>query len=705
MSEDGASVGEFLVVSALADQPGLRLRDRIDAVQYELYTSDAPALRPGGESAFSYPVDTTVRFETAELGFPSAVAVFLRDAATGEPADGDHPGAFEIEVTSAPLKLYARVADTTVAVREEETRTLVRFGDRTEVVLGARSHHQKPAGTITVPPNPAGVMDAVSAFGAALQTRSPDRAYPTLRGHPPRVERGDTLDVPSELQGPSRERVEIGVPASYGAVFSVASLAYYLDAAVVPADRGYVDAAGVRVDLGESPRAISRVANDFLEHCFTLDSVVRGAGLYDLEYAYAAEVRERTDRDLDFDALYGMSLPERTAAYAETGFEDRVLTGCFSWYVTADVEPAAEYVVYVPHVVADLAKVRSPPAREGSDPDVAEDVVDFYRDGGATDRYWRSAGDGGPSDDEFHVLAPYDVGSTAHVWAMGDGHPVGASRPTVASYERAFDRTVPTDPTIDITIVCNDPEMAAETEGLYGFHDLLTFDIDLHFDLSVAELREVVRGDVDFLHYVGHVADVGMECSDGHLDLTTLDAVSTEAFLLNGCSSYDQGMALVDAGAIGGVVTMQDVPNRGAIRTGRALARLLDYGFNLHGALGVIRDYLRTMENYGIVGNGQFALSQANGVPAVVVLRSRPDEGVFDVRTVAYPTRQFGLGATIIPYWSSEAYPGCGVLDEDLRTLDELDELVGRSRVPLVVDGSLAWAAEVSRESLAERLD
>ncbi len=63
------------------------------------------------------------------------------------------------------------------------------------------------------------------------------------------------------------------------------------------------------------------------------------------------------------------------------------------------------------------------------------------------------------------------------------------------------------------------------------------------------------------------------------LDTRELDTVGIEGFFLNACQSYDQGMALIDAGAVGGVVALNDVINSGAVRVGRTMIRLLNRSF------------------------------------------------------------------------------------------------------------------------------
>jgi len=85
-------------------------------------------------------------------------------------------------------------------------------------------------------------------------------------------------------------------------------------------------------------------------------------------------------------------------------------------------------------------------------------------------------------------------------------------------------------------------------EEFYGARDLFEFDISVYYELTGAELREVLHSDADFLHYIGHVDEDGFQCADGMFDARTMETVEVDAFLLNACQSYKQGQALVDRG-------------------------------------------------------------------------------------------------------------------------------------------------------------
>lgn len=97
---------------------------------------------------------------------------------------------------------------------------------------GALAPH--PAATVTVPETIEGVMRVVSVLGSALKTRCPGRSFPTLRGHPPLLELGETVDIPESIAVPDTG-VTLELPAACEYVYPASSLAYYLGADLQPA--------------------------------------------------------------------------------------------------------------------------------------------------------------------------------------------------------------------------------------------------------------------------------------------------------------------------------------------------------------------------------------------------------------------------------------------------------------------------------------
>lgn len=680
---------------------GLRVVDTIEEVEYVVEAGPVDP-EPAATDPFPAPVDDTVRVRTGRLYLPNVVDYHLRDAdgtdrqlVVGE--EQSVTGTTFVEATNTPMKLYLRLdGPATVVAAERGTR--IRFAEESTVLVGARSLHQQPAGTVTVPETPAGVARGLSLFSSALKTTSPERSFPTLRGHPPLLEFGEAFDADG-LERPTTG-VEIHVPDEYGSVFTVAPLSYYLGATVrVGAETPRIVVAGETFLLtGELREAVA----DTLRHCFLLDCVTRTEGLYPVPLHERQVLADRTA--IAPGRWYDMPLDRRTAAYLSVPRD--TTDDLLDWHLTADVEPRARNAEILPYLVDDLAAVRSPTplSSRRNSPAEPDELDEFFRtDESAESVRSRTTQNADPVDES--VVSPVDAETYGHVW-VGEEFPMGASKPTVEAYHRRLDREPADDSTTTVTLVCNDDEMLAEVdEDLYGFFDMLRFEVRSHHDLTTARLREVLREDTSFLHYVGHVEPEGMQCADGYLDLETLSETGVDAFLLNGCTSYTQGQALVDAGAFGGVVTLTSVSNTKATKTGRHLAHLLDVGFDFHGALDVVRRIRISRQNYVVVGDGRVTISQSDsGTPFLLTCSDRgPDRAT--VTFHEYPTATFDVGSMTHPYLEdgSTQYLPVGEMARFTVSYDVLEEEFGDERIPLVVDGELRWTNSTDLSTLRDR--
>jgi hypothetical protein len=184
----------------------------------------------------------------------------------------------------------------------------------------------------------------------------------------------------------------------------------------------------------------------------------------------------------------------------------------------------------------------------------------------------------------------------------------------------------------------------------YGTRDLFDFDVELHSDLTRAELRALFESDTDFLHYIGHVDKRGLQASDGYLDAHTVGDVGTTAFILNGCRSFKQGQALVNSGAVAGIVTLEEVHNSLATQIGTNIARLLNRGWPLDAAVELVKDDALVGRHYIVVGDGAVELTKANsGVPMMSIIEDIKENGVFNIKIKTCTTRTHHLGTIYTP--------------------------------------------------------
>jgi hypothetical protein len=325
----------------------------------------------------------------------------------------------------------------------------------------------------------------------------------------------------------------------------------------------------------------------------------------------------------------------------------------------------------------------------------------------ATSEFFRAGGSGSvrstATDAGRAYVQPETTESLEQAW-VGDGTPLGASKTTIQAFRNRLTRSPAAD-SIDITVVCNDDAMADErdvVDGVYGTRDELPFEVAVSYDLTVDELRETLTAEGEFFHYIGHIDASGFACADGRLDASSLDEVGPDAFLLNACQSYEQGIALVDAGAIGGIVTLSDVVNSGAVEMGESLARLLNRGFPLGSALDVASDDTAIGSQYVVVGDGSLAIAQPeSGVPSVCAVRAVGGDR-FELEYRVFPTTARGMGTLVIPHLESVRthYLSSGTVDTFELSRDELARFLSLGEVPVVVENELRWSGELDVASL-----
>jgi hypothetical protein len=678
----GRAATDRVSVRPMDDGCGLRIDDRIERRRCEIRTRGTVDPELADTDAFRSPVDTAVTVTTDGLTFDEVSRGFVHGP--DGPADVEYfqttsfgPGEYVLEL-SGPVKLYATVRGP-MEVDAQVAELEIDFERPQTVRIGARSYHERPAATVTTTDDPADVMAAVSTFGSALKTTSSERSYPTLRGHPPSIERGEELSVPAGLTPPA-ETVRIEVPERLRDVLVVAPLAYYLGAPVRPGPepRLVVDGRGYGLDGAAGfETAVERI----LKRTFFLDCLVRTAGPRTVPL-YERRVTEDA-LNVSVSDLYGRPNAERLAAYMDVPYE-AVAEYVPTWKLSARVEPEGQSLEVLPFLVNDLSVIRSPstPSAEGS---TASPLEKRNRDSD-------SNGTGGPADDS--PVEPERADSLEQAW-VGDGAPMGASKAVPAAFRNRLDRDRRDGP-IEIVVVCNDDEMLEErnvVEQVYGSREELPMDVAVYEGLSTQRLRLLLESDVDFFHYIGHVDDEGLECPDGKVDAATLDDVSLDIFFLNACRSYQQGRHLIENGAIGGVVTLDDVINSGAIRIGKTLAKLLNYGFPLRSGLNIARDRSIVGSHYLVIGDGNADIAQVEpGVALLAEVDATPDG--YDLTVSTYPTSEGGMGTQFRPAIPGvdEVYLCPGTLPTFEVTADVVREYLSTSVFPILLDGEFTWS-------------
>jgi len=639
--------------AATDDSTGVRIEDRIEQRKFVIRTDRPVTPADADPESFRVPVTHACQFETSGLYIDRLDGFNIRDD-EGNFVAGiqSHErrtfgaGRYVLDL-NGPMKVYCRI-EGPMEVRTGANYLELAFDGPTRTVLGMRSYHEQPAGTITVPDDPRDVMTAVTHLSSALKTTSCERSYPTLRGHPPLFERGDALDIPDGME-PPETGVRLVVPPTYRHVYAVSSLAFYLGADVVPGDVPRIQtSSGFERELASERWFEDEVART-LKQVFFLDCVVRTEGLYEIDL----HERSRVEPYLPFDvaSMYGRPPAEQVAAYLQIPYEV-IAEYVPKWCLTAHVPSDPTGIRSLPFVAYDLGVVREPRGTRLSRPRVQSAsytrAVTAESDAPQSTPLLRS---GGEAEESVLLVEPETTDeSIEHAW-FGDHVPRGATKATVDAFENRLRHDTRSNE-ISIAAVCNDERMIAEHDSLdsvYGNREGLPYETSFFTDLEMTELEAVLSGDHDFLHFIGHATPDGLRCPDGELDINDLESVGIDVFLLNACRSVHQALALTERGATGGVGTLSDVVNEQAVEIGRAMAHLLNLGFPLRAAVELIRDHTTTGDQYIVVGDGGADIAQSEGGTPLLCKVEEASENEYNLSIRAYPTREYQIGTYVMP--------------------------------------------------------
>ena len=680
------------------DPPGIEIVDRIERLRYRLRTGRAVSPTPIDTEPFYFPVERAVAVTADEFVLPKVVTVCVRNAAGEMVSEIGHldeeslpEGDYVLEL-GAQIKTYVEI-EGPLEISATLLETRIEFEDSRTVRIGVLSWHDRPAATVTTTEDPRDMMAAVSTFGSALKTTSPERSFPSLRGHPPAVRLGDSLEIPDPIEAPETG-ISLELPPTHEAVYTAAPLAYYLGAELVPgAEPKLVTDTGFEHDLS-TPKGFETNVERTLKRLFVLDCITRTEGLYEIDLRARRDLERYVD--LEWERLYEMSISERVPAYFDVPY---ALLGDVipEWRLTVHVEPIAGTVEQLPFVVDDLAVVRMADGA-GSEQTHRKTAGGLTRNGVLT----RSAGETTEVGEASYVQ-PQSSSSLEQAW-IGDRIPIGASKLTMAAFENRLDREA-TEGAVGITIVLNDDRMSEERELVdraYGDRENLPFDVRIRSDLTVEALREELESDRSFLHYIGHTESDGFRCADGKLDAATIEGTGIDAFLLNACNSYRQGLELIESGAISGIVTLNEIVNDGAVRIGEAIARLLNAGFPLRAALGIAREQSVLGGQYIVVGDGGMTVTQAvSRTPNCLDITPTGDG--FDVEITTYPTDDAGLGSVYKPHISGngEHFLSSGQIGTFRVDREELVRFLELENVPVRYGDELHWSRSLASGELA----
>lgn len=484
--------------------------------------------------------------------------------------------AYRVTFQRESLILYARFEAAVSMTKRPDDTWLLDFPHPTPVSFAVRDTSDRPRGVVTAASTPEGVAEALSTLSAGLRTTTPDRSFPSLRHHPPRIELGDSTAVPGSV----RERVpetgiELCVPGRIGALLSVAPLAHYLCASVtVGHDRPVLRAPAVGLEHTLPPApGLSTAASELLERVFWLDCLARNGGPHGVDLVDVEQARE-AGLDPDLDALYDASPAERLRRYLELDF-GAVADVFPRWQTAAVVEPAIENVTAVPRLAFELAKIYTPESGAVSD---------------------RSVGDGSVPPTEPPSTGPGGARVGCRVTPELSPDPLATTPDALQRFERDDDGG-------PVRVVVIDAPGDAAVDSLVDRAELA--DAGVRIERHSAPTRSAVRAALAeppaVLYHTAAGPTPGIECDDGPLEAAELPTPLADIAVLDTPDSVSVARELVGGNkAAAAVARCRD---RGEGRVGVDPVRWLLQRVRVGDALWLSRRYGETGTAATVVGD------------------------------------------------------------------------------------------------------
>ncbi|MFP8889530.1 hypothetical protein ACLI4U_07130 [Natrialbaceae archaeon A-CW2] len=399
----------------------------------------------------------------------------------------------------------------------------ITFPHPTVVTIAGQSTVNAPSHSVTVPRTPAGVAEAISVFAAPFTATDPQRTSLLRRGHPPRIEYGDSVSIPDAVAASvSDTGIVLEVPPTLEALFPAATLATYLGARVetveretpmlkIPArDRYWTFSPGER---------FSDEAAAMLRRVFFLDVAVRWQERSDTDWV---ETDAFAMLDIEPETCLEAPMATRVDRYLSADFE-RVSPLFPRWHAWVYAEPTYEHAAVLPHLVSTFTQVL--PVTGNGTPTVGEHRASSH-----------------PGSD-----TPEDP----HVGWLGRTRPAG-----VRGYEltpaalRHRQRYLDEGEAIDVALVVGpdaDIDRFRAARAAYRVNPP-PIRCTVYRKPSRRDLRAIIEDGADWCHVIGNCEE-GLPTADGPLQVEVLDESGIQAALLEGRVETSVARELLEAGS------------------------------------------------------------------------------------------------------------------------------------------------------------
>lgn len=591
--------------------------------------------------------------------------------------------------TSAKIPTYIR-SDSEVKIIAGSLSEGMRicFPAGKPISFGFRTIDKASRELISVPPTTEGFSSVLSHFGSLHKVESPDRSFPSMRPDLPRIALDSNLGRAGTLSNPGDNPIQFSIPDSLEYLFPIAPLSYYVGAEISLVDQSIpsLETEEKTLEFSTQPEFNSEVSN-LLYRIFYLDCLVREVG------DNAVGLREfdlLTQFQLDFEDVFHMPIEERIFEYLNLPF-DSITTHLPDWPLAMHIDPTNENILLLPYVLERLSLVFTPVPVRVSKQGIIERSLDRT--------YRTSSAENSKSTPCFKVNQS-EVPIAVNGW-VADGSPLNAFKcPTVAienSHSFAEHSSMP----IKVAIILNEPSMEPEfLKVIQTYRDRaksLSISVNIFESLDYAEMIELFQSPYDFVHYIGHCNQAGLRCSDGFVSAESVQGSRVRTFFLNACGSVKEGLKLIKSGSVVGGVTTADVIDDQAMKVGHNFAKFVINGFSFERALYYSRNSSIMNQNYAIVGDGTFSLSQGNTTLPSVIDASRTSENQYHIRLLAIP---FKLNGGFHQTWVDKTPSLMGNHDGILISETEFNDLLNAVDSPILFENGIFWPEEFLEEKI-----
>ncbi|CAJ35745.1 hypothetical protein [Methanocella arvoryzae] len=464
--------------------------------------------------------------------------------------------------------------------------------------------------------------------------RRPLRAYPEKGAAPAAAQRCCSSDVTFYL------------PHDLQYLYAAAPLACYAGADIKTGRSPAISLSGELLPLSGDPYQFARQACGMLRFAFHADCAAR----YEFTTGRPlAGIDVTAETCLQPKDLLSMSLADRLLAYFRDGIREDHLQS--PWHTATYLDPVPSSIAYIPSLLQSLTAIFSPAGRWVTEREVV--LLEVRQFLGRCQRTEETG-----TGRRGHVIMPVLENAFVHQW-ISDGYPIDAIkqiRTPMLSQSASFRiGQVPR-----IAIICNEDTMIRETVAMRDtLEDLAS--IALMRNVTCDDIPCILEEGYDIVQFIGHCDHRGFKCQDGYADLSIVEYNRTPVFFFNSCSSYLQGMKLLEKGSICGISTLYKVTDEVAMDISLNFYRLLARGYPVLVAYLGAKECSVIGKEYLLMGDGQVSLFNAGmHMPLYKLVRSGSR---FDLSCLV---SSFEKGLVHCAESGSQGLPDTGILLRDI---------------------------------------